>query len=170
MLFRSLVLNPSWFVAPFQRLSTLVVLCLSIAFCQITAELFSKCLCSWPPENYSMAPKWGRGLQLRNGLGFHIFRLFHAVNFICCILPNLNVSIYCCEVKFSWTVATVLFIALHNPIMPMQSSKALLFLNNILVEVLSHLSLDMCICTHSLVVDNIGCSVCMYQTHIAILS
>jgi len=54
--------------------------------------------------------------------------------------------------------------------MLMQSSKALLFLYNILVEVISHLSLEMCICTHSLVVDRIGCSVSMYQSHIAIFS
>ena len=26
-------------------------------------------------------------------LGFHIFRLFHAMNFICCILPNFIASI-----------------------------------------------------------------------------
>jgi len=26
----------------------------------------------------------------------------------------------------------------------------------------------MCICTHSLVVDHIGCSICVYQSHIAI--
>jgi len=49
--------------------------------------------------------------------GFHIFRLFHAMNCICCILPNFIVSIKCCEVKFSWTAATVLFIVLHNSLM-----------------------------------------------------
>jgi len=27
-------------------------------------------------------------------LGFHIFRLFHAMNCICCILPNFIASIY----------------------------------------------------------------------------
>jgi len=26
-------------------------------------------------------------------LGFHIFRLFHAMNYICCILPNFIASI-----------------------------------------------------------------------------
>jgi len=26
-------------------------------------------------------------------LGFHIIRLFHAMNYICCILPNFKVSI-----------------------------------------------------------------------------
>jgi len=36
------VLNLSWFVASFQRLSTLVAPCSSIGFCNITAELFSK--------------------------------------------------------------------------------------------------------------------------------
>jgi len=90
-------------------------------------------------------------------LGFHSFRLFHAMNFIRCILSNFNLSIQCCEVKFSWTVATVLFIALDNSLMLVQSSEALL-----LVEVISHLSLEMCICTHSLVVDHIGCSICVY--------
>jgi len=32
------------------------------------------------------------------------------------------------------------------------------------------LSLEMCIGTHSLVVDHIGCSICVYQSHIAIFS
>jgi len=54
--------------------------------------------------------------------------------------------------------------------MLLQSSKALLFLYNILVEIISHLSLEMCICIHSLVVDHIGCIVCMYQFPIAIFS
>jgi len=39
-LFRAVVLNISWFVAPFQRLSTLVAPCSSIGFCNITAEQF----------------------------------------------------------------------------------------------------------------------------------
>jgi len=30
------------------------------------------------------------------------------------------------------------------------------------------MSLEMCICTHFLVVDHIGCSICVYQSHIAI--
>ena len=63
------VLNLSWFLAPFQRLSTLVISCSSIGFCNITAELqylVSKGLCSWPPENCSVAPRGGRGLGLRN--------------------------------------------------------------------------------------------------------
>ena len=55
------VLNLAWFVAPFQRLSTLVAHCSSIGFCNITAELFGKGLCSWPPENRSMAPKGAEG-------------------------------------------------------------------------------------------------------------
>ena len=55
-------------------------------------------------------------------LGFHIFRLFHAINCIWCILPNFIVSIWYCEVKFSWTAATVPFIALHNSLMLMQCS------------------------------------------------
>jgi len=56
--------------------------------------------------------------------------------------------------------------------MLMQSSEALLLLQNILVEVISHLSLEMCICTHSLAVDRIGCSICLYvrQSHIDIFS
>jgi len=53
-------------VAPFQRLSTLVVPCSSIGFCNITAELFSRGFCSWPPENVLVAPKGGRGPRLRN--------------------------------------------------------------------------------------------------------
>jgi len=40
--------------------------------------------------------------------------------------------------------------------MLIQSSKALLFLQNILIEVISHLSLERCICTHSLVVDHMA--------------
>ena len=46
---RAVVLSLSWFVAPFHRLSTLVVPCPSIGFCNITAELFSRGLCSCPP-------------------------------------------------------------------------------------------------------------------------
>jgi len=42
------------------------------------------------------------------------------------------------------------------------------FYKNIVVEITSHLSLEMCICTHSLVVDHLGCSICVYQSHIAI--
>jgi len=30
--------------------------------------------------------------------------------------------------------------------------------------------MGMCICTHSSVVDYIGCSICVYQSHIAIFS
>ena len=52
--------------------------------------------------------------------------------------------------------------------MLMQCSEALPFLSNILVKVISHLSLEMCICTHSLVADHIGCSICVYQSHSAI--
>jgi len=48
----------------------------------------------------------------------------------------------------------VLLIALHNSLMLMQSSEALLFLKNILVKVISHLSLEICISTHSLVIDH----------------
>jgi len=39
-----------------------------------------------------------------------------------------------------------------------------------LVEVINHLSLEKCICTHSLVIDHIGCSICVYQSHIAIFA
>jgi len=38
-------------------------------------------------------------------------------------------------VKFSRTVATVLFIALHNLLTLMESSEGLLFIQNIVVEV-----------------------------------
>jgi len=41
----------------------------------------------------------------------------------------------------------------------MQSSETLLFLQNILAEVLSHLLLEIYFCTHTLVVDHIGCSI-----------
>ena len=54
--------------------------------------------------------------------------------------------------------------------MLMQCSEALPFLQNILVEVINHLSFEMCICIHSLVVDHIGCSIYVYQSHIAIFS
>ena len=66
-----------------------------------------------------------------------------------------NISIRCCEVKFSWTVTTVLFIALQNSLMVMQSSEALLFYKICLLR-LCCMSLEMCIFTHSLVVDHIG--------------
>ena len=46
--------------------------------------------------------------------------------------------------KFSRTAGTVLFIALHNSHMPIKCSEALPFLWNILVEVISHLPLEMC--------------------------
>jgi len=39
------------------RLSTLVTPCSSIGFCNITAEIFSKGLCSWPPEDRSVVLK-----------------------------------------------------------------------------------------------------------------
>jgi len=63
---RTVDLKLSWFVAPFQRLSTLVAPCSSIGFCNITAELFSKGLCSWTPKNRYVAFKGGFGLRLRN--------------------------------------------------------------------------------------------------------
>ena len=47
---------------------------------------------------------------------------------------------------------------LHNSLMLLQCIEALLFLQNVLVEVINHLPLEMCICTHSLVVDDTGCS------------
>jgi len=56
----------SWFVAPFPRLPTIAAPCSSIGFCNITAELFSKGLCSWPLGNRSVVPNGGRGLRLRN--------------------------------------------------------------------------------------------------------
>jgi len=39
---------------------------LYFGLCTVTAELFSKGLCSWPPENRSVAPEGGRGGRLRN--------------------------------------------------------------------------------------------------------
>ena len=57
---------------------------------------------------------------------------------------------------------------IHLRLLLMQCSESLPCLQNILVEVIIHLSLEMCICAHSLVVDHIGCSICMYQSHIAI--
>jgi len=57
---------------------------------------------------------------------------------------------------------------MHNSLMLMQCSEALPFLFNIHVEVINHLSLQMCICTPSLVLDHIGCSICKYQSLIAI--
>jgi len=88
-------------------------------------------------------------------LGFHIFHLFHAMNFTCCILPNFNVSIWCFEVNFLWTVATVLSIALKF-INAVQWSTA----NFIKYSCWAYksLSLKICFCTHSLVVDHVGCS------------
>jgi len=62
----AVVLNLSWFVAPFQRLPTLVAPYSSIEFCNITAELFSKGLCSWSPGNRSVVPNGCRGLRLWN--------------------------------------------------------------------------------------------------------
>ena len=56
---QAVVLNLSWFVAPFQRLSTLVVPCSPIGFYNITTELLSKGLCWWFPENRSVARKGG---------------------------------------------------------------------------------------------------------------
>jgi len=43
------VLNLSWFVAAFHWRIT-------IGFCNITAELFSKGICSWPPESICSWP------------------------------------------------------------------------------------------------------------------
>jgi len=63
---KAVVRNLAWFVALFQRNPTLVVPCSSIGFCNITAELFSKGLCSWPLGNRSVVPNGGRGLRLRN--------------------------------------------------------------------------------------------------------
>jgi len=60
------VLNVFVVCGPFQRLSTLVAPCPSIRFCNITAALFSKGLCSWPLQNRSVAPKGGRGPRLRS--------------------------------------------------------------------------------------------------------
>jgi len=63
---RNSVSQSSWFVLPFQRLPRLVALCSSIRFSNITTELFSKGLCSWPPGNRSVVPNGGRGLRLWN--------------------------------------------------------------------------------------------------------
>jgi len=62
-LFSAVVLSFSWFVAPFNwRIINIVTL----GFCNTTAELFSKSLCSWPQENRSAAPTGDRGPRLRN--------------------------------------------------------------------------------------------------------
>jgi len=50
--------------------------------------------------------------------------------------------------------------------MLMQSTKARLFLKNIHVEVISHLSLKMCISTD----DHVGSNIYLYQSHIAIFA
>jgi len=39
MSIEKLTFQPSWFVAPFQRLAALVASCSSIGFCNITADL-----------------------------------------------------------------------------------------------------------------------------------
>jgi len=62
---KPVLLNLSWFVALFQRLSTLVTPYSSMGFCNIRTELFSKGFCSWPPENFSVIPKRGRRPRLR---------------------------------------------------------------------------------------------------------
>jgi len=62
---------------------------------------------------------------------------------------------WCCHEQ--WPVITVLSIAQHHSLM--QSSEPLLLLQNIFIEVVSYLSLENCFCTHSLVVDHIGCSI-----------
>ena len=41
--------------------------CSSIGFCNITAELFSKGLCSWPPGKCYVAAKGAEGLSRRKG-------------------------------------------------------------------------------------------------------
>jgi len=56
----AMVLYLSWFVAAFQRLSTLVAPCSSIGFCDITAKLFSKGLCWWPRRTAPLPPRWPR--------------------------------------------------------------------------------------------------------------
>jgi len=67
---KTVVLNLSWFVTPLQRLRALLAPCSTTGFCNITAELFSKGVCSWPPGNRSVV----RGLRLRNP----IKRFLHA--------------------------------------------------------------------------------------------
>ena len=39
---------------------------MTLGLCNITAKLPSEDLCSWPPENRSVAPNRGRGPRLRN--------------------------------------------------------------------------------------------------------
>jgi len=70
---RAVVLNLTWFVAPFQRLPTLVAPCSSIGFCNITAELYSKGLSLWPPSTLVEKP-WPRAWhQLNPALLFKLF-------------------------------------------------------------------------------------------------
>ena len=80
--------QPFMVCVPFQSLSTLVIPCSSIGFCNITAELFRKDLGSWPPENRSVDPKVGRGLRLRNPALYLLGLLCGGVN----ALPNLFLS------------------------------------------------------------------------------
>jgi len=47
--------------------------CLCFGFCNITAELSHKGLCSWPPENRSVDPKGGRGQHLLRNPGLEGF-------------------------------------------------------------------------------------------------
>jgi len=44
-----------------KTLNTCGLPCSSIGFCNITAEMFSKGLCSWPPENRSVGPRRAEG-------------------------------------------------------------------------------------------------------------
>ena len=58
----AVVLKLSWAVAPSKDSQHIV----TFGLCNITAKLPSKGLCSWPPDNRSVAPKGGRGPRLRN--------------------------------------------------------------------------------------------------------
>jgi len=73
---RPVVLNLSWFVALFQRLSILLASSSWTGFCNVTAEIFSKGLCSWPTEDRSVPPKGGRGVRLRNPDLGYLSRIF----------------------------------------------------------------------------------------------
>ena len=57
---RPVVLNVSWFLAPSPLFNWRIINIVTLGFCNITAELISKSLCSWPPENSFVVPKGPR--------------------------------------------------------------------------------------------------------------
>jgi len=65
-LFKPMVLNLSWFMAPFQRLSTLVAPCSSIKIPSfflgfaVSRQIFSKDVCLWPQRTALWPPRGPR--------------------------------------------------------------------------------------------------------------